>query len=58
MADHPDAVRMEDGTLRFKHKNKLETWDEREARLAHNFVRFSRTFSSVFVEIGTDTAGT
>lgn len=46
MANHPDAVHMEDGSIMFKTaKGKLETWDEREARLAHNtYVRFSRTF--------------
>ena len=47
MANHPDAVRMEDGSLRFKHKDKLETWKEREERLEHNrYMRFSRTFES------------
>ena len=47
LANHPDAVRLDDGSLRFRHKNKLETWDERTARIAHNqYVKFSRSFDS------------
>ena len=47
LENHPDAVRMEDGSLRFKHKDKLETWDEGTARIAHNqYVKFSRSFDS------------
>ena len=47
LANHPSARRMDDGTLRFEHKGKLETWDERTARIAHNqYVKFSRSFDS------------
>ena len=46
-AQHPDGVKMPDGSYRLKHKDKFETFQEREAREAHNtYVRFSRTFES------------
>ena len=45
--NHPDAVRIEGGELRLKHKGKLETVAEREARIQKNlYMKFSRTLDS------------
>jgi hypothetical protein len=34
-----------DGKTMYKHKEKLETWEEREARLLHNsYMKFYRSF--------------
>ena len=46
--DDPDAVQQPDGTWMWKGpKGRLETWDQRQKRLAHNTkMCFNRSFDS------------
>lgn len=37
-AKHPDGVKLEDGTWRLKREDKLETFEEREARLGKTLI--------------------